>query len=386
MSTDLLKKLATDFGSNSISSAKAIREMSVLDPVGFPSAVLEVLRQEPELPGSQFLVAILASNANWLPTVCDPEKHTLQQSLDLVRRAHKFDPLTEMKLAEILAPRGLSTDAEARFASRVFAVLKSSPPSAALPALRQLSRCPNAHMRSKAALLIGRINQNPQWATRAKSELDPRFAANAVESLWGLATRPARDAFFSAAMNEHHRIAANGIVGLYLMGDESGVSLLFQMSRSETALARSAAAWAMGHLEDPRFLPALGGLMKDSDPMTRTGAVRSTGRIRQRMSQLRAVGDLRVQIQDCECRAEDHVVRFTVTKGECHVDGLDQRQFVVWNGPDLVEEFSFSLPEGKPTFYEIAYEGPPSDTHLVKVQVYADAGVGEESGFETALN
>jgi HEAT repeat protein len=386
MRTDLLRTLATNFGSNSVLAAKAIREMYLLDPVGFPPAVEEILRDGSELPGASYLMAILVAEPDWLRTVCNPEKYALEQSLDLVRRARKLDPCSEVKLAKMLSTLKFTSPEDTRFATRVLDVLGRSPdPSTALPALRQLSQCPNAKVRSKAALLIGRIIRNPQWADQGSAESDPRVTANAIESLWGMNSPAAREAFFRAARDKYHRIAGNGIVGLYLMGDPSSIPFLFHLSRSEKTLSRATAGWAMGHLEDPRYLSALARLMEDPDPMARKGAFKSMARVRQKMTQMRAAGDLRVQIQDCECRGEAHLVRFTVTIEGQPVPGLDLRRFVAWNGPDLVEEFVSPLQDGAAEYYEIAFQGPPSSTHLVKVQVYSESGAGEDTGFETTF-
>lgn len=383
MHTDLLRTLATNFGSNGLVSAKAIRELYLLDPPGFPLVAAEVLWSGADLPGAPYLIAILVAETDWLRTVCNPGKYTLEQSLDLVRRARKVDSLAEVKLAKMLAAVKFTDAEDSRFATRVLEVLERSPdPSTALPALRQLSHCANAMVRSKVALLIGRITRNPQWAEPSSSESDPRVSANALESLWGMDAPAAREAFLRAARDKYHRLAANGIVGLYMMGDPASIPFLFHLSRSETPLSRAAAGWAMGHLEDPRFLPALGRLMEDSDAMTRKGAFRSLAMIRQRMSQLRAAGVLRVQIRDCECRGETHMVRFTATKDGKLVSALDLRRFVIWNGPDLVEEFFSSLHEGALPYYEASFQGPPSSTSLVKVQVYTPSGVGEDTGFE----
>ena len=385
MRTDLLTTLATNFGSNSLLAAKAIREIYQSDPAGFALAAAEVIRDGPELAGAQFLVAMLISQPDWLRSVCDPEKYTLAESLDLIQRAHKLDPLVEVKLAEILALSGFSTDAEARFASRVFAVLKRSPPATVLPALRGLAKCSNAHVRSKAVLLLGRIYQKPKWAEQGVPESDPRVLSNAIEALWGLATPAARESFLKAALDEHHRIAANGIIGLYMMGDECGIPLLFNLSKSEIPLARAAAAWAMGQLEDPRFLPRLALAMEDSDSVTRHRAFRSAARVRQRVTQLRTSDALLVKLLDVECRGSAHVIRVQITKEDQFVKGLDTRQILVWNGTDLVEEFSFSFLDSETPHYEIAYQAPLSVTRVVKVEVYAEAGVGEDSGTETKM-
>ena len=301
-----------------------------------------------------------------------PGKFTLDQSLHLVRRAHKLDPSTELKLAKMLASLKFVTDDEVRFASRVLDVLERSPdPSTSLPALRLMMECPNVRLRSKAALLVGRINQNPQWADQGASELDWRVSANAVESLWGLSTPSVREAFLKAALHGNHRIASNGIVGLYLMGDECSIPFLFHLSKSESSLCRAAAAWAMGHLEDPRFVPRLTRMMSDRDEMTRKRAFNRSRASAKKMIQLRAAGAVQVQLRDVESRSGAHRIRFAVTRDGQFLKGLDARQLVIWSGPDLVEELSCSLNEGSVPFYEIAYQGPPSPTHLVKVQVYA---------------
>jgi HEAT repeat protein len=377
METELLRTLATNFASQSVRSAKAIREIHRLDPAGFPAAVLEVLGTEPELPGGQFLVAVLASKPDWLRTICNPEKYTLDQSLELVLRAHKLDPLTAVKLADLLDRAGSATDAEARFMSRVFAVLKQIPSSTALPALRQLAKCPNPHVRSKAVLLIGQIYQNPQFVQRADLERDARVSANAVESVWGQDSAAARESLLKAAMNAHHRIAANGMVGLYMIGDERSLPLLFRLSDSEMPLARSAAAWAMGHLGDPRFLPRLARLAEDPDQVTRRRSSKSMARIRQKVTQKRAAGTMHIEIRSCEGQEGGLRIGFDVTKEGEPVNGLDARQFVVWSGGDVVEEFSCSRGDG-PAEYRITFEGPQSSPAPVMVQVYTAEGVGED--------
>ena len=147
-----------------------------------------------------------------------------------------------------------------------------------------------------------------------------------------------------------------------------------------------AAAWAMGYLEDPRFLPQLTRLMSDADEITRKGAFRAVARIRQRMTRLRAAGAVQVQLRDVECRGDVHKVGLAVLQDGKFVEHLDTRQFVVWSGSEPVEELSTSIQMGAAPHYQLAYRGPPSPTSLVKVQVYAEAGVGEDTGFEMVFD
>ena len=102
------------------------------------------------------------------------------------------------------------------------------------------------------------------------------------------------------------------------------------------------------------------------------------------MTKMREAGTLRVQIQDCEYRAETNTVRFTVSKESQFVDNLDLRQFVAWNGEDVVEEFLLSPGADSPC-YELTFHGPPSPTSQIKVQVFAELGVGEDTGMQKTL-
>ncbi len=386
MQTELLRTLATNFDANRLFAAGEIRKLYKLDPVVFFPIASELVRTEPQLPGIRFLISILAADPEWLRGVCTPSRYSTAQSLHLIQLARKADPLIELRLARILASLPLHSDAEIRFASRVLEVLERSPyQSATIPALRQLVQSANGHVRSKAALLIGRINRNPQWANQGLLEPDQRVSANAVESLWGVATPAAREAFWNAAHDTRHRIAANGIVGLYQMGDFRSVALLFQLSEMEAALSRAAAAWAMGTLGDPRYQPRLSRLMQDPDPTVKKAAFRSIAHLRQRITAFRAAGTMRIQITDAHCRGGVHVIRAVVQKDDLPVTDLDARHFVIWSGPDMVEEFSLAVHEGTTPHYELEYKAAPSSTQMVKVQIYADQGVGEESGFEMSF-
>jgi hypothetical protein len=107
-------------------------------------------------------------------------------------------------------------------------------------------------------------------------------------------------------------------------------------------------------------------------------------RVRQRMAQMQAAGAVLVKLRDMECRGSAHVIRVLVIKDDQFVKGLDTRQLVVWNGPDVVEEFTSSLLEGDDPCYEIAYQ-ISSPARELKVQAYAPEGVGEDSGTETEI-
>jgi len=333
-----LRRLAEEFSSNSAAAAKAIRAIYETDPEGFPAAAADVLTGTGETYGTKYLVALLLAQPDYPQVLCNPEVLSLEQSVALLVHAKKLDPSAEVKLARFLTGLKFTKESETPFAARVLAVLDSSSDSStALPALRQLLQCPNERVRSKAALLIGRINRNPQWAT-LEDQGDTRVAANAVESLRGMDTPAARDAFRKAARDSRARVAGNGVIGLYLAGDAESFSFLFRLSEMEVPAYRATAAWSMGRTENPRFLTRLAKLVGDAEGTVRTPAFRSLARIRQYVSALRNAGALHVQIPQAQMsqvgmRDNQHTVRVTVDSDGRWAPGLDQRRFVVWNGP-----------------------------------------------------
>src|ERR1700690_1096017 len=167
MDSALLKELAGAFSSNRMAAAKAIREICEIDPPGFLAAAVPLLRESAladptENAGSRYLLSVLLARPDALERLCDPALFSPAQSAALVRQAKTLDPLVELNLARLAAGLSYRTERDADLGTRALEVLGQSPdPAATMPALRQLLECANERVRSKAALLIGRINRNP---------------------------------------------------------------------------------------------------------------------------------------------------------------------------------------------------------------------------------
>ncbi len=369
-------------------AARAIRELHALDPSGFPAAAAEVLSSDPEGPGARFLLALLIGQPDYLRTLCDPQAFTLPVSAALIKQARTLDPMIEVKLAKLLITLSFSTETEADFAARVLDVLHQTDAVTALPALRQLINSSNARVRSKAALLIGRISRNPQWAKLADPFQDTRVAANAVESLWGLETPAACDVFRDAAVDVRNRVAGNGAVGLYLAGDPHSLAILFGFSHSDAASFRNTGAWAMGRTGDPRFLERLSAMTTDPDAGVRRTVARALAAIQSRMKRITDAGGLPVRIHSALCHGGDHEWRVSVEEdaaGPSSPPRLDFRNFVLRSNESPVEEFSVEdKRNGGETLYILRFRTENPQPGLVKVELFTEQGSGEAIGFEMA--
>lgn len=97
--------------------------------------------------------------------------------------------------------------------------------------LAQLLHHPNLQVRSKAALLVGKSNQDVKWVSHQMSGSDSRVRANA---------------------------AGNGIQGLYRLGMPSVIGSILTMIAHTDDGFRKTGIWLIGETGDLRFLPVLG--------------------------------------------------------------------------------------------------------------------------------
>jgi hypothetical protein len=394
MQSSLLRQLTKDFSKNRIAIGKAIRQVHEADPAGFATAAAEVLRETANSAagsgdgaGQKYLLAILLAEAeDSVRLLCNPEYFSATQSIGLLQVARTLDPAVDVRLAKTLTSE-VESDEQAKYTTRVLEVLAKAPdPSTILPALRQLLQSGNGRVRSKAALLIGRIIRNPQWALHSDPQGDDRVMANAIESIWGLDTPAAKQAFRMAARERRNRAAGNAAFGLYIAGEMESVGLIRNLCQHESGRFRTTGAWVMGRTGDPRFLPWLAKLLKDSDPNVRRVAFKSTADIRGRVKKLSEAPAIQVQIRSAVWREGEHTIDLVLNGGAPSAGKLDARHFVVWNGHEQVAEYTAEeYANPAPPHWMIRFEGERSSTHLVKVEVFTDSATGEDTGFELAM-
>lgn len=382
----LLKELSRAFSGNWAAVSKAIREIQERDPDGFAKSAAEVLRECADGPGAQFMLAILLRHSDSLQILCSPDAFTVAQSEALLLQAKALDPQVVANLAKLVSKPAEGQGARAELAGRLLEVLERSvDPATTMPALRQLVRSPDARVRSKAVLLIGRINRNTQWAKFNDPEKDARVAANAIESLWDVHTSSARAAFAEATADPRARVACNAAIGLYRAGDMAGVTELFRLSRKDHESFRAGAAWAMGYSGDARFLPRLAALAEDTRAAVRRAAVPAAARIRANVQRLEEMGGIRLRIETAQRRDHRHDLWVRVDQGHRSTHVIRALDFVVWNGDALVESFTVRPLSSTLPVHQVDFTAPPAESRQVNVELYTQCGVGRDTAIEAAL-
>ena len=336
----LVRKLVADFPQNPAVMSRALRKLSDENWPDFLSASLTVLADSVESHGVRYLVLLLLRENALHGALCDPALLRISQAAAVARLALMVDPHFGVDFARRLTSL---EDVNEQEAERILQIVEELWDSMRIrPSFAPLLNHPNCRIRSKAALLIGRSNRNPELAGEQLSDDDERVRANAVEALWGSGDPACAAAFYDAASDVHQRVAGNAIVGLYLLHQVSSIRLLHELADRPSLAWQITAAWAMGITGSPRFQPALTRLMSVGEPQLRQHAIRSLSRIRQTCRTSQLAGTLAISLwpQDGnpECPAK---LIATVSAGtESHVPNLPPTEFLLLEGENVITDYS----------------------------------------------
>lgn len=291
---DRLRELAQCFREDPEPVRKTLTELLVADPSGFRAAALEVLAGVSD-PSPRKSLLELMLKAGLLPA-CDPALIGLEDELELTRDLFELDPLLDMKLARRLSG-GSSENAPVDVIQRVLILLNSLPENTrVLPLVVKLLRHPHPHVRSKAALVIGRVSKTPQVMGEFLSESDPRIRANAIEALWGMDSAKARVVLREAAEDANNRVVGNALLGLYRLGETAAIPRILRMAAHPKAEFRTTAAWIMEQTGSPRFLPVLAQMVRESDPRARAWVFRAITKLKRTASGAVGLARLRAHL------------------------------------------------------------------------------------------
>jgi hypothetical protein len=130
-------------------------------------------------------------------------------------------------------------------------------------------------VRSKAVKMLSRLHVNLLFIERQLGSGDARVRANAVEGLWGVSSHGSRQLLEKAASDTHHRVAANGLIGLCLADAPGAVQRMIRAARAESPQLRAATAWAMGQTGREEFTEELEKLAADDEASVRQCAARA---------------------------------------------------------------------------------------------------------------
>jgi HEAT repeat protein len=238
------------------------------------SAAIAAMASEEGSSGHCDLVGLL------MEALCDPSL-SRAQAVALGRTAMTIDPMTDVALAKFLAGREPAEGAlDAKELARLMEVLAEIAGGArVLPFLQRMARHPNAHVRSRAVLTIGRFAPTPNVARDRFAEAGPRVRANMIEAVGEADREDARALLLAAAEDRNNRVAGNALLALYRLGDASAEPALRKMAEHETYLFRATCAWVLGEIADPRFAGILARMVGDSEQPVRKRAFAALGKI-----------------------------------------------------------------------------------------------------------
>ena len=277
-----VEQFSTDRG-----SAAEIRRYSETSSEDFVNVGIRLLLEAKEdAPGPRFLATQLLKHPALFSEITDPWLYTAPQSVALGRWLMTVEKTLDIRLARCLPLRTGDHDDCALTgprAERALEILNEiSVGRRVVPVLNHLTLDPDKRISSKAALLVGKRVQSLLWAKRLMAEAtDPRLRANTLEALWGMDSPPARQ-FFRVCLNDDiNRVVGNALMGMHLAGESDVAACACRVAKHLKPEFRSTAAWVMGKIGDPAYAAELTLMVKDTDPMVRSAALRALLEIRQ---------------------------------------------------------------------------------------------------------
>jgi hypothetical protein len=272
------------FQSDSWQQGKRLRVLLESEPAAFRLVAQSLLQEARETPEVRYVIALLASRGMLLALLRDLAHSDLGAAGLVAQMAQRMDPSFEGVLARAAvnpSPDLQQSEVDPAFLLGLLESLNSG--FNLLPLLGRLRHHGDPRVRAKLAGFLGKAIRPLEWFRDLTSDPDARVRANAVEALWGQDSDYARQAFAHACSDTHQRVAANALVGQFLLGMAESVAGLAGMARHEDPNFRAAAAWAMGRTGDGRFIPLLSALRRDPGRNARIirNALQSLGRIEQ---------------------------------------------------------------------------------------------------------
>lgn len=235
-------------------------------------------------PAYRHLLWLISGSKALTGLLCDPSFLSEEEACSLIERLRKIEPSVELNLFKgvfgVDCKGGLSLekpDCGLRFL-QVFGIKSNS--MRLLPLVAQLLKHPNARIRSKAAVLVGKMSRQYEWLEQTRNESDERVRANALEALWepGIPER-LRARLWESLQDESNRVIGNALLGLYRQGECGCIPLITAMTRHPEEKFRATAAWVMRETGDDRFRPYLLPLLNDASSLVKANAAQAVEKL-----------------------------------------------------------------------------------------------------------
>lgn len=206
-----------------------------------------------------------------LDDILDPVACSSAEADAGIKRLAELDNRIPQKLESRLYSKGFNSPG---LADRILDLLGAvTPPDQLLTMLTPLLESPDTRVRTKAAKLYARVTPDWKWVDEHYAALDSREAANVIEALWDRQNSPELlDLFNHAAQAPCNRLAANGVVGLFRLGDKRADAYLRHLAHHEESNFRASAAWVIGRARYEEAIDLLKLLLQDESPKVRRNA------------------------------------------------------------------------------------------------------------------
>ncbi len=215
--------------------------------------------------------------------ICDPRYHSLEEAIETARLAAQQSTRFELDLARFLQTQCLADHPNFPVVFRGLEVLGGIVDESRLVVLlRPFLRSRDMRILSKCVLILGRRSQSLTWLPAIMKETDDRLRANLIESLWRRREPGLEEMLKCALSDRHHRVAANAVHGLYLLGSELYEKGLERLLSSADPNFRRAAIWALREGDGRRSPLKFKPLIRDPDPDVRHAVFKALAALREK--------------------------------------------------------------------------------------------------------
>jgi HEAT repeat protein len=217
------------------------------------------------------MIIWLSAGSDYLDIILDHKFTQFEVAQKLFTLFRQKDPQFAMKLSEIIdRPETLAVNLLLRRALKILETIDNLP--SFVRWLQRLTYRQDERIRSKAVKLICGIGLSANFMQRSLGSEDGRVRANTVEAFWGRTAQEAEAIFLGALHDEHHRVVANAIVGLYPINKDLALERLNHMTEHASPMFRLAAAWTIEKIGDGKIVEWLQRLIQDDSPAVRRRA------------------------------------------------------------------------------------------------------------------
>ncbi len=217
--------------------------------------------------------------------ICNPELYRLEDAIQEARLGAQSSPRYELDLVRFLQTQCHANLVNLPAVLRGLEVLGEIVDEARLAALlRPFLRSSDPQIASKCVLILGRNSRSFTWLNSVMGESDDRMRANLIESLWRRTEPEAERVVKNAVKDSNHRVVANAVYGLYLLGAEAQEAYMEGVGRmigSHDPLFRRAAIWVLKTSAEAGAVTKLKPLIRDADPSVRRAAFDALVSLRQ---------------------------------------------------------------------------------------------------------